>query len=329
MAPQPESAEEACRRAEALFLAGDVRAAHLMAQRAQTLSPALPGVASALAAYAVHAAAASRGGRPDWRAVLGLGRAQHRQEEPLDAGLSEHDVIRRQFRRMSLLVHPDKNPSAAAEGAFKLLRQACDALSATASRHRPGGATAAPTAAAGHPHHRRSYATAAGMRGTYAEAATKYAPSPAATKKPATATAGSHRPSNDTAAKHTADHWRNTPAYASADGLDDDYDYDYHDDYYDYSSHYYAYRGQDDTAETHTPAAGHKDDDTAETRSPATGNKDNDYDGSCGTREHTRIICLSCDCEGGLTKPVGVPVPGSECSWCGQTMTRVSGAAMN
>ena len=226
MAPQPESAEEACRRAEALFLAGDVRAAHLMAQRAQTLSPALPGVASALAAYAVHAAAANRGGRPDWRAVLGLGRAR----EPLDAGLSEHDVIRRQFRRMSLLVHPDKNPSAAAEGAFKLLRQACDTLSATASRHRPGSATAASTPAG--QYHRPSYATPAGVRDTYAEAATKYAPSPATTKKPTTATAGNHRPSNDAAAKHTADHWRNTPAYASAAGLDDDYDYHYPEGYY-------------------------------------------------------------------------------------------------
>ncbi|KAM3318082.1 hypothetical protein ACQJBY_035675 [Aegilops geniculata] len=326
MAPLPESAEEACQRAEALFLAGDARAAHRMAQRAQTLSPALPGVASALAAYAVHAAAANRGGRPDWRAVLGLGRAQ----EPLDAGLSEHDVIRRQFRRMSLLVHPDKNPSAAAEGAFKLLRQACDALSATASRRRPASATAASAAAAGHSHHQRSYATAAGMRGTYAEAATKHAPSPATTKKSTTATAGNYWPNNDTAAKHTADHWRNTSAYASAAGLDDDYDYDYHDDYYDYSSHYYNYHGQDDTAETYTPAASHKDDDgTAETRSPAAGNKDGDHDGSRGPREDTRIICLSCDCESGLTKPVGVPVPGSECSWCGQTMTRVSGAAMD
>ncbi|KAI4986445.1 hypothetical protein ZWY2020_019075 [Hordeum vulgare] len=68
MAPPPESkqneAEEACRRAEALFLAGDARAAHRMAQRAQTLCPTLPGVASALAAYAVHAAAANRAAAP-------------------------------------------------------------------------------------------------------------------------------------------------------------------------------------------------------------------------------------------------------------------------
>ncbi|KAE8809164.1 DnaJ domain containing protein [Hordeum vulgare] len=310
MAPPPESkqdeAEEACRRAEALFLAGDARAAHRMAQRAQTLCPALPGVASALAAYAVHAAAANRGGHPDWRAVLGLGRApQHRQGEQLGAGLSEHDVIRRQFRRMSLLVHPDKNPSVAADGAFKLLRQACDALSATASPRRLGNATAA----AGAEHQRRSYA----MRGTYAQAAAKYAPSPATTKKPTTATAGNHRPGNDSAAKHTADHWSNTAAYASAAGLDDDDDYYY--DYHDcsgYPNDYYDYHGQD------TPAAGHKDDDDAAgTHNPATAYKDGDHDGSPGPR----IICLSC--EGGLTKTVGVPVAGSECPWCGQTMTMV------
>ncbi|KAM0898802.1 hypothetical protein ACQ4PT_021694 [Festuca glaucescens] len=110
-----EEAERACRRAEDHFLAGNVAAARRLARKAQRLFPSLPGVANAVAAYAVHAAA------PDWHAVLGVDR-------PASA-----DAVKRQFRRLSLLVHPDKNRSAAAEGAFKLLGKACDALSSGAT----------------------------------------------------------------------------------------------------------------------------------------------------------------------------------------------------
>ncbi|KAM0928377.1 hypothetical protein ACQ4PT_002443 [Festuca glaucescens] len=110
-----EEAERACRRAEEHFLAGNVAAARRLAGKAQRLFPSLPGVANAVAAYAVHAAA------PDWHAVLGVDR-------PASA-----DAVKRQFRRLSLLVHPDKNRSAAAEGAFKLLGKACDALTSGAT----------------------------------------------------------------------------------------------------------------------------------------------------------------------------------------------------
>ncbi|CAM0877823.1 unnamed protein product [Alopecurus aequalis] len=120
-----EEAERACQRAEEHFLAGNVAAARRLAGKAQRLYPSLPGVANAVAAYAVHAAA------PDWHAVLGVDR-------PATA-----DKVKRQFRRLSLLVHPDKNRSAAAaaEGAFKLLTKACDALSSgTAHRIDPAAA---------------------------------------------------------------------------------------------------------------------------------------------------------------------------------------------
>ena len=99
-----EEAERACRRAEEHFLAGNVAGARRLAGKAQRLFPSLPGVANAVAAYAVHASA------PDWHAVLGVDR-------PASAV-----AVKRQFRRLSLLVHPDKNRSPAAEGAFKLLR---------------------------------------------------------------------------------------------------------------------------------------------------------------------------------------------------------------
>ncbi|KQK12252.1 hypothetical protein BRADI_1g02465v3 [Brachypodium distachyon] len=113
-----EEAEKAYARAESLFVAGDVPGARRMAIRARRLSPSLPGVAHALGAYDIHAAAT-------WHAILGLDGGGGGQRQPARV---DEEAVKRQFRRRSLLVHPDKNRSAAAEGAFKLLRQACDAL---------------------------------------------------------------------------------------------------------------------------------------------------------------------------------------------------------
>ncbi|KAL6638226.1 hypothetical protein ACP70R_025798 [Stipagrostis hirtigluma subsp. patula] len=117
-----EQAEKACKRAEQLFLIGRVPEARTLAARASRLCPSLPAVASALAAYEVHAAAAAAR-PPDWRAVLGIPRGE----------AATPDAVKKQFRRLSLLVHPDRNSCAAAESAFELLRQACDALSSAGS----------------------------------------------------------------------------------------------------------------------------------------------------------------------------------------------------
>lgn len=121
-----EQAEKACQRAEELFLTGNIRGAHCEAGRAKRLCPSLPGVANALAAYEVHTAAG--GG---WRAVLGI----------RPGAAATEDAVKKQYRRLSLLVHPDKARScAAAEGAFKLLRQAReDALASVASGCRDSG----------------------------------------------------------------------------------------------------------------------------------------------------------------------------------------------
>ncbi|RLN42999.1 hypothetical protein C2845_PM01G25540 [Panicum miliaceum] len=100
-----EQAEKACRYAEELFLAGNISGAHRHASKAKRLCPSLPGVANALAAYEVHAAA----GR-SWRAVLGI----------RPGAAATQDAIKKEYRRLSLLVHPDKALCAAAEGAFKL-----------------------------------------------------------------------------------------------------------------------------------------------------------------------------------------------------------------
>ncbi|PUZ38214.1 hypothetical protein GQ55_9G178800 [Panicum hallii var. hallii] len=130
------SKEEQARRAQALaekcFLAGNVHGARQWMQSAARLAPGLPGTARVAAAYDVHAAAAAARGGPDcWYAVLGL--------RPSGGGGPRvtHDDVKRQHRRLCLLVHPDKNPCAAADGAFKLVQAAWQALSA---RHPPGAA---------------------------------------------------------------------------------------------------------------------------------------------------------------------------------------------
>ncbi|KAG2533977.1 hypothetical protein PVAP13_9NG198400 [Panicum virgatum] len=118
-----EKAEKACRYAEELFLTGDIPGALHEASKAKRLCPSLPGVANAVAAYEVHAAA----GR-SWRAILGI---------PAGAAATQ-DAIKKQYRRLSLLVHPDKARCAAAEGAFKLVRRACEeVLSSVASGRDP------------------------------------------------------------------------------------------------------------------------------------------------------------------------------------------------
>nr|CAB3463797.1 unnamed protein product [Digitaria exilis] len=123
-----EEARRALAVAEQRFVAGDVEGARHHARRALDLSPALPGAEQALAAYDVHAAAAPAMARPGcWYAALGL------PHPPTTARLSDdvtHDAIKRQHRRLCLLVHPDKNRSAAAGGAFKLVQDAYEALKA-------------------------------------------------------------------------------------------------------------------------------------------------------------------------------------------------------
>ncbi|XP_066363823.1 uncharacterized protein [Miscanthus floridulus] len=125
MATGTEEAEKAFRSAEERFLVDDLDGALRVVRNAKRHLASLPALQSALAAYEVHAAA--RGGRNCWYAVLGVG-----QPEPVT---HDHDAIKKRYRRLCLVLHPDKNRSAAADGAFKLLQRAWEVLSA---RHPPG-----------------------------------------------------------------------------------------------------------------------------------------------------------------------------------------------
>lgn len=127
MATGTEEAEKAFRSAEELFLAGHLDGALRVCRNAKRHFASLPALKSALAAYEVHDAA--RGG--SWYAVFGVG-VGGGQPEPVR---HEHDAIKKRYRRLCLVLHPDKNRSAAAADAFKLLQRAWEVLSA---RHPPG-----------------------------------------------------------------------------------------------------------------------------------------------------------------------------------------------
>uniref|UniRef100_R7W5N1 J domain-containing protein n=1 Tax=Aegilops tauschii TaxID=37682 RepID=R7W5N1_AEGTA len=175
------AAEEAYQRAELLYHAGNFPGACRHAQRAQQLFPALPGVANALAAYSIHAAAAAgRPGRPNWKDVLAL----EKQATPT------RDTIRRQFLRLSLLVPPDKNASAAAEGAFKILRQACDTALMCAGDRKDASAAS--------PQSSRPRSSAAGDTN-------------ADTNRNSPPAGAQHRPRRSTAGDTNADTNRNSP----------------------------------------------------------------------------------------------------------------------
>ncbi|XP_020108548.1 uncharacterized protein LOC109724217 [Ananas comosus] len=121
-------AEQAKARAEEKFRRRDVAGARAAALDAKSLFPGLPGLAPALAAYQVHFSAATRRlptGAVDWHAVLDV---------PRNAAA---DAVKRQFKRLCLLTHPDKNASAAADGAFKLVVEAYENVSAAFARAPP------------------------------------------------------------------------------------------------------------------------------------------------------------------------------------------------
>lgn len=103
--------------AEIKFKANDVEGAKRIANKARDMFGDLPGIRRAVAAYEVHLAAAKK----NWHAVLGL-----------RPGDDDPRKVREQFRKMSIVTHPDKNSSVAADGAFKFVMEAWNRLSQAA-----------------------------------------------------------------------------------------------------------------------------------------------------------------------------------------------------
>ncbi|KAJ4848803.1 hypothetical protein Tsubulata_005434 [Turnera subulata] len=104
--------------AEKKFLSNDIAGAKKLALKAQSLYPALDGISQMLATLDVYVSAEVKiNGEPDWYAILGL-----------DPQVDD-DSIKKQYRKLALILHPDKNRSVGADGAFKLISQAWNILS--------------------------------------------------------------------------------------------------------------------------------------------------------------------------------------------------------
>ncbi|KAF8020882.1 hypothetical protein BT93_G1326 [Corymbia citriodora subsp. variegata] len=104
--------------AETKFIARDMAGAKKFALKAQSLYPGLEGMTQMLATLDVYVSAENIvNGEPDWYTVLGV--------DPT----ADEETVRRQYRKLALMLHPDKNKSIGAEGAFKLISQAWSLLS--------------------------------------------------------------------------------------------------------------------------------------------------------------------------------------------------------
>ncbi|KAE9620980.1 putative DnaJ domain-containing protein [Lupinus albus] len=109
--------------AERKFIAKDTLGAKKFALKAQNLFPALEGIHQMLATLDVHISAENRiNGEVDRYSILGVN------------PLADEDTVRKHYRKLALMLHPDKNKSVGADGAFKLISEAWSLLSDKAKR---------------------------------------------------------------------------------------------------------------------------------------------------------------------------------------------------
>ncbi|XP_071693980.1 uncharacterized protein [Rutidosis leptorrhynchoides] len=103
---------------EAQLLEKDFMGAKKFAQKAEKLFSGLEGLSQLLIILDVYISSEKKiNGELDWYGVLGVGPT------------SDTETIRRSYRKLALSLHPDKNKSVGAEGAFKLVSEAWTLLS--------------------------------------------------------------------------------------------------------------------------------------------------------------------------------------------------------
>ncbi|KAI3850955.1 hypothetical protein MKX03_036435 [Papaver bracteatum] len=104
--------------AERKFTARDVVGAKKFALKAQNLFPGLEGISQMLSTLDVHLSGENKiGDEADWYGILGVNPT------------ADDDTVRKKYRKLALMLHPDKNKSIGAEGAFKLISEAWSLLS--------------------------------------------------------------------------------------------------------------------------------------------------------------------------------------------------------
>ncbi|KAK1387703.1 J domain-containing protein [Heracleum sosnowskyi] len=104
--------------AERKLIEKDFAGAKKFAMKAHNLYPCLDGISQMLATIDVYVFSEKKvNGEADWYGVLGV--------NPRDC----EDAVRKQYRKLVLMLHPDKNKAKGADGAFILVSQAWDVLS--------------------------------------------------------------------------------------------------------------------------------------------------------------------------------------------------------
>ncbi|KAF2545273.1 hypothetical protein F2Q70_00023995, partial [Brassica cretica] len=108
-----EEATRAINLAEEKMRGGDFVGAHKLIMKAQRLFPELENIQKLLAVCDVHSSADKKiKGLDDWYGIL--------QVQPS----ADSDTIKKQYRKLCLLLHPDKNKFPGAEAAFKFVGEA-------------------------------------------------------------------------------------------------------------------------------------------------------------------------------------------------------------
>ncbi|KAF7820624.1 meiotically up-regulated gene 184 protein [Senna tora] len=109
--------------AERKFVAKDILGAKKFALKAQNLFPDLDGIPQMLATLDVYISAENKiNGEADWYGILGV--------DPR----ADDETVRKHYRKLALTLHPDKNKSIGADGAFKFISEAWSLLSDKAKR---------------------------------------------------------------------------------------------------------------------------------------------------------------------------------------------------
>ena len=113
-----EEARRAMGIAEKRLLENDYHGAKTFVNQARSLYPNLDGLQQALIMIDVYISASTRRGREaDWYEILGVD------------SLADDETVKKQYKKLALLLHPDKNKFSGAEGAFKLVLEAWSQLS--------------------------------------------------------------------------------------------------------------------------------------------------------------------------------------------------------
>lgn len=118
--------EEAVRAkaiAEKQFVEKDFIGARSYALKAQKLCPGLEGISQMVATFGVYIASEAKvNGELDFYSILGL--------DPS----ADKSKVKKQYKKMAVLLHPDKNKTVGADGAFRLVSEAWTLLSDAVNR---------------------------------------------------------------------------------------------------------------------------------------------------------------------------------------------------